>query len=84
MKEYWKAWLRPAVMRALHTVAQTLAATLPAGLVITVEQIRDADWGNFGLSILAWLGTGLLAGLVSLLKSAAVGMPELPKEETDD
>lgn len=85
MKWNCKEWARAAGIRALHTVAQALFAAIPAGLVITAEMIRSADWGAVGLSILGWLGTGLLAGVISFLKSAAIGIPEVefPKPDTD-
>ena len=68
---------RSALMRALHTFWETLAATSPAGLVITVPMIREADWGYIGLAILGWIATAALAAAFSFVKSMAVGMPEL-------
>lgn len=70
-----RAWLKAAGIRALKTVAQTLASTVPAGLVITPVMIQNADWTTMYV-ILAWFATGLLAGGVSLLTSLA-GLPEL-------
>lgn len=67
---------RSALMRALHTFWETLAASSPAGLIITVPMIREADWGYIGLTILGWLATAALAGVFSFVKSMAVGMPE--------
>lgn len=68
--------VKSALMRAIHTFWETLAATCPVGLVITVPMIREADWKYIGLSILAWLGTAVLAAVFSFIKSMAVGMPE--------
>lgn len=76
-----KKWLKAAGIRALKTVAQTLASTLPVGFVITPVMVQDADWSILYI-VLAWLGTGLLAGVASLLTSLA-GLPELKKEESD-
>jgi hypothetical protein len=42
--------------------------------------IRDADWSIF-LVILAWLLTGALAGLASLLTSLVRGLPEIEDQE---
>ena len=75
-----KKWLKAAGIRALKTVAQTLASTLPVGFVITPVMVQDADWSILYI-VLAWLGTGLLAGVASLLTSLA-GLPEL-KEESE-
>lgn len=67
---------KAALMRAIHAFWETLAASSPVGLVITVPMIREADWKYIGLSILAWLGTAVLAAILSFIKSMAVGMPE--------
>lgn len=75
-----KKWLKAAGVRAIKTVAQTLASTLPVGFVITPVMVQDADWSILYI-VLAWLGTGLLAGVASLLTSLA-GLPEL-KEESE-
>lgn len=84
-KEYFKTWFKAALVRAVKTVAQTLAASLPAGFAITPTMIKNADW-TVGLVILAWLGTGLIAGVASLLTSIA-GLPEVtevPKVEENN
>lgn len=70
--EFWKA----ALVRAVRTVAQVLAASIPADLAITATMIRSADWSFVGLSVLAWLATGLLSGVASLLTSVKTGLPE--------
>ena len=76
---YTKEWLRASLIRVAHTVAQALAATIPAGVIITADMIRAADYGKIALTVLGWLLTALLAGLVSFLKSAAIGVPEAQK-----
>ena len=80
MSDKTKKWLKAAGVRALKTVAQTLASTLPVGFVITPVMVQDADWSILYI-VLAWLGTGLLAGVASLLTSLA-GLPELKEQET--
>lgn len=74
-KEFWKA----SFIRALRTVAQNLASTLPVGFVITPVMIENADW-KFIYVIFAWLATGLLAGVASILTSIATGLPEVKEE----
>lgn len=70
--DFWKA----ALVRAGRTVAQVLAASIPADIAITATMIRNADWGVVALSVLAWLATGLLSGVASLLTSIKTGLPE--------
>ena len=69
--EFWRA----ALIRAARTVAQALIGTSPAGAIVTVEMIRNMDI-NCLWAILAWLCSGLLSGVVSLLTSIATGLPE--------
>lgn len=71
-ENFWKA----ALVRAGRTVAQVLAASIPADIAITATMIRNADWGVVALSVLAWLATGLLSGVASLLTSIKTGLPE--------
>lgn len=61
-KDFWKA----AVMRMLHTVAQTAIAAIGTAAVL-----EDVNW-------LYVLSATAVAGLLSLLKSIAFGMPEVP------
>lgn len=71
MSDFWKA----ALTRAKRTVFQTLAGSFPAGVVVTVEMLKNMDMA-FVWTVLAWLATGLLAGLASILTSLATGLPE--------
>lgn len=71
-KNFWKA----ALNRAIRTVAQVLGSTLPIGAPVTVAMIKGFDM-NIVWAILAWLATGLLGGLASILTSLATGLPEV-------
>ena len=79
MDEKWKRWFKAASVRALKTIAQSLASTLPVGLIVTPVMIENASWSLLYV-ILAWLATGLLAGIASLLTSLS-GLPEVELEE---
>ena len=74
-----KKWLKAALIRALKTVCQTLASTLPAGYVVTPVMIQELDISLVYI-VLAWLGTGLLSGVISMLTSLA-GLPEVDDEK---
>lgn len=82
MNEKWKTWFKAAGIRALRTVAQSLASTLPVGLVITPVMIQSASWSMLYI-VLAWLATGLLAGVASLLTSLS-GLPEVELKEANE
>lgn len=73
-KQWWKA----AGIRAFKTVCETLGSTLPVGFVITPVMIENANW-NYLYVVAAWLGTGLLAGVATLL-AAIKGLPECGEE----
>lgn len=77
-----KKWWRAAGIRALKTVCQTLASTLPVGFVVTPVMIQQLDWSAVYV-VLAWLGTGLLSGVVSMLTSLA-GLPEVDDDDDAD
>lgn len=74
---FWKA----TGIRALKTVCQTLASMLPVGYVITPAMVQALDWTAMHV-VLAWLGTGLLAGVASVLTSIATGLPEVEYKKT--
>ena len=64
-KEFWKA----ALIRALHTIAQTAIATIGTAAVMS-----EVNW-------LAVASASALAGVVSILKSIVVGIPEVNTDE---
>ena len=65
-KEFWKA----ALIRALKTVCQTAVATIGTAMVVT-----DVDWVYV-------VSASLLAGILSLLTSISVGLPEVQLIDT--
>ena len=71
-KEFWKA----ALIRALYTVASTALS------VITVSEVSTVTEVNWTVV----LSTSLLSGIISILKSIVVGMPEvnIPELETKE
>lgn len=60
-KKFWKY----AVTRAIHTMAQTAVAVIGSAFVLS-----DVHWGVVASAT-------ALAGIVSILKSIAVGVPEM-------
>ena len=68
--------IKAALMRALHTFWQSLASTIPAGIIITANMLKEADWKSVLLTVAGWLATALIASALSFAKSMAVGMPE--------
>ena len=60
-KEFWKA----ALIRMLHTVAQAAL-----GAIGSTALIQEVNW-------LVVLSTAALAGVVSILKSIVIGLPEV-------
>ena len=73
-------FIKASLIRSLRTVCQTLASMLPVGAVITPSLLQSMDW-SFLYVILAWLGTGLLSGVASILTSIATGLPEVDYEQ---
>ena len=67
-KEFWKK----AGIRALHTIAQSAIATIG-----TTALIQDVNW-------LVVLSTAALAGLLSILKSIVIGLPEVDMPDIDE
>lgn len=65
-KEFWKA----AGIRALKTVCQTAVATIGTAMVVT-----DVNWVYV-------LSASALAGILSLLTSISVGLPEIQLIDT--
>jgi hypothetical protein len=80
MNTYIKELVHAALVRALRTFAQTLAATIPVGLVITPAMIETLDMSAL-MVVVAWLATALLAGLASFLTCVAAGLPEVGDPE---
>jgi len=76
VKAKTKAFWRAALIRAAKTTAQTLASTIPVGFVVTPAMIKEFDC-SYLVIVGAWLATGLLAGLTSILTSIAAGLPEV-------
>ena len=76
-------FIKAALIRALRTVCQTLASTLPVGFVITPVMVQDANWSMVYV-VLAWLATGALAGLASILTSVYTGLPEVGVSPHED
>ena len=73
MSNNFKYWLKCAGIRALHTIAQTALATIGT----TAKFMGDVDW-------MMVLSSSILAGIVSILKSMAMGIPEAELNEGGD
>ena len=65
-RDFWKA----ALIRALKTVCQTAVATIGTAMVVT-----DVNW-------IYVLSASALAGILSLLTSISVGLPEVQLADT--
>ena len=76
-------FIKAALIRALRTVCQTLAGALPVGFVITPTMVQDANWSMVYV-VIAWLATGALAGLASILTSVYTGLPEVGVSPHED
>ena len=80
-KDFWKALL----MRSVHAIWETAVSTLPATIVITPAMIEHFDLetvlGIFYV-VLAWALTSVFSGVLSAIKSAKAGMPEVQLAET--
>ena len=64
MSEFFKKWLKAALIRAVKTVAQAAIASIGVGATM-----GDVNWGYV-------LSASILAGVLSLLTSLA-GLPEV-------
>jgi len=64
MKKNFKIWLKAALIRAIRTVAQTAAAAIGTGAMLS-----EINW-------IAVLSTAAVAGILSLLTSLT-GLPEV-------
>lgn len=64
-----KTWLQAALIRAIRTICQTAVATIGMSTLIS-----EVDWSVV-------ISTSVLAGLLSMLTSAAAGLPEVDKED---
>ena len=73
MSDTLKKWLKCAGIRALHTIGQTAIATIGT----TAKYMNEVDWKMV-------LSASLLAGIISILKSMAMGIPEADMEVQDD
>ena len=65
-KEFWKA----ALIRAIKTICQTAIATIGTAMVVT-----DVNWVYV-------LSASALSGILSLLTSISVGLPEVQLTDT--
>lgn len=73
MRDNWKRLLRAAGIRAAHTVLQAVA-----GYLTMIQATgRNFAWGEM-------LITAGVAGAVSMCKSLAAGLPEVPEVPPDD
>ena len=70
-KEFWIS----ALKRAGHAVAQSALAVI--GTESALIGITDVDW-------LRVVSVAVTAGIISLLKSVTIGMPEAPRSKEDD
>ena len=64
-----RSFIKAALSRAVRTCAQTAAATIGTSALLS-----QVDW-------LAVLSTTVLGGILSLLTSAATGLPEAKSDE---
>ena len=60
-------FIRAALIRAIYTIAETAIGIIGASTVLS-----EVDWKMVA-------SASALAGIVSILKSIAIGMPEAPK-----
>ena len=65
-------FIKCALNRALRTICQTAIATIGSATILS-----EVNWAVV-------ISASVLAGILSLLTSIATGLPEAPKEESDD
>lgn len=70
-KPFYK-WFKAAIIRALHTMAQTALGFITVGAAIS-----DVNWGML-------FSVSFVAGVASIIKSLAVGLPEVPEGPEGD
>lgn len=68
MNKFWKS----AINRSIRTIAQTALATIGSAALL-----ESVNWRVV-------VSASILAGILSLLTSIATGLPEAPKEDSDD
>lgn len=66
-----KKWWKAALMRAWHAVWQAVVATIGASTLIT-----EPNWALVG-------SASLMAGVLSLAKSFAAGLPECTEDDDE-
>ena len=64
-----KKWFKAAGIRALYTVAET-----SLGIIGGSKIISEVNWKLV-------ISASILAGIVSMLKSVVIGLPEIEKEK---
>lgn len=72
MKESMKKFFCAALIRAARTACQTAIATIGSAAILS-----EVNWAVV-------VSASVLAGILSILTSIATGLPEAPKEDSDD
>ena len=67
-----KKFLKAALIRACHTMAQTAVA-----MIGTTALLEEVNW-------LAVLSGTVLAGILSFLKSMVIGLPEVERSDRNE
>lgn len=71
-REHWRRLLRAAAIRAAHTVLQAAA-----GYLAGAAALDEISWRGL-------LTTAMVAGAVSMIKSLAAGLPEVPEVDPNE
>ena len=69
MNEYWKQWIKAALIRAVRTFAEAMLAYIGTGALV----LGDVNW-------IAALSAGGF-GFVTAILLALTGLPELDKQD---